>query len=525
MPTPSPWPELQPLAARIAVGELDGDAAIAAIVDAIVRRELNEPGTPASARGALHTEATQAVAADRVLMAMLRPVAPMRALESVLGPPPRAAAEPTPRPKARRGAVRVAESPADASVDDFGPAPELDAATYERGASGRRMTAIAGVAMGVVAGGLIWWFLLRETPCDMFARQVCLELSEPCSAGEVQQHLRAKAIDDAACTAAQAAGEAASGTAGPSKRGRAYETAIIAALGFDPRTGEPPVAAAVTERAPVEPTMLARKLPSLPSLVADEAYLYVSSGEAVLRLRSIGGQFESIATAPAGRDVAVSTDFVYWAARGTDGNDALWIDRKRGEYEPTVLATTPAKLGATHCTQGACAYVDLTDGAVWLAAQDGSAPKKLTGAQTPAPTEVWIDDREVAFAVPGSPASLVVVAVEGGAPRVVAGAEADVKRLDGDAEGLYWLASGALRTVARAGGDVTTLVPAGITTFALDPARVFVGDAAAGTIAHVPRAGGATTPVVAGQVGLEHLVVDAAGVYWTRGGELFRLPK
>ncbi|MBL8948176.1 MAG: hypothetical protein JNK45_33690 [Myxococcales bacterium] len=221
----------------------------------------------------------------------------------------------------------------------------------------------------------------------------------------------------------------------------------------------------------------------------------------------------------------MSTYLVSWAARGTDGNDSLWIDRKRGEYEPTVLATTPAKLGATHCTQGACAYVDLTDGAVWLAAQDGSAPKKLTGAQTPAPTEVWIDDREVAFAVPGSPASLVVVAVEGGAPRVVAGAEADVKRLGGDAEGLYWLASGALRTVARAGGDVTTLVPAGITTFALDPARVFVGDAAAGTIAHVPRAGGATTPVVAGQVGLEHLVVDAAGVYWTRGGELFRLPK
>ena len=37
MSSPISWPELQPLAARIAVGELDGDEALDAIVDAIVR--------------------------------------------------------------------------------------------------------------------------------------------------------------------------------------------------------------------------------------------------------------------------------------------------------------------------------------------------------------------------------------------------------------------------------------------------------------------------------------------------------
>lgn len=524
MPLPSPWPELQPLAARVAVGELDGDAAIAAIVEAIVRREVEATGGDIAAAGPLRALAQRAVADDRVLMAMLRPVAseptPRSAVAAPESAPGRARAQAGP---SRPPKVRVApELPSERLDDELGGP---DAAAYERGAGGRRVTAIAGVALGVVAGGLIWWFLLRETACEGFARQVCIDLPEPCSAGEVAKHLEAKAIDDATCLAAREAGEQASASAGPSKRTQAYEAAVVAALGFDPRTGQAPVAAAVAERVPVEPMMLARKLPSLPSLVVDEAYLYVSSGEAVLKLRSIGGQFESIAAAPGGHDVAVTADFVYWAARGPDGAEVLWVDRKRGEYEPTTMTTAPAKLGASACTQGACAYVDLTDGAVWLTTQDGAVPKKLTGPMAPPPGELWIDDREVAFVLGGPSASVVAVPVEGGTPRVVAGAEADAKKLSGDAEAWFWIAAGALRSLPRAGGDITTLVPSGVTAFAIDRASVLVGDASAGTISQVPRAGGVATPLVTGQPGIEHVVADPSAVYWTRGGELFRLPR
>lgn len=499
------------------MGELDGDEALDAIVDAIVRRELDGVRASAELIAAIRAEAQRAVAADRGLVAMLRPVAPVRARESAPEPrPPRA---PKPAPTKRRGSI-----PHEDLDDDLGPAP--DPAAYERAQGGRRITAIAGVTLGVVAGGVIWWTLLRESPCELFARQVCLELSEPCSAGEVEQHFAGKSIDDAKCEATRAAAEAASATAGPSKRSRAYEAAVIEALGFDPRTGEPPTAPVAVDRGPVTPMLLARKLPSLPSLVADEAFVYVSSGEAVLRLRSTGGQFEPIATAPGARNVVTSTDFVYWSARGADGAESIYVDRKRGEYEPTTIATAPAKLGASRCTQGACAYVDTTDGAVWLAAQDGTAPKKMTGATTPAPIDVWLDDREIAYVVPGASMSIGAVPAEGGTPRVVAGAETAVTRLWGDADAWFWIAGGgALRTMPRAGGDIATLVPAGVTAFAVDATRVFVGDATAGTIVALPRAGGDATPIIGDQVGLEHIVVDPAAVFWTRGGDLLRLPK
>jgi len=516
---PTPWPELQPLAARIAVGELDGDEALDAIVDEIVRRELAGAPAPAPIVKAIRADAKQAVAADRGLVAMLRPVAPVHAADAVVAPAPRPNRVSKASPPKIRGPVSRSDDD-----DDLGVA--ADPGAYERAQGGRRLTAIAGVTLGVAAGGAIWWTVLRESSCELFARQVCLELAEPCSAGEVEQQFVSKSIDDAKCDATRSAAEAATATAGPSKRSRAYEVAVIESLGFDPRTGEPPVVAAAVDRGPVVPMLLARKLPSLPSLVADEAYLYVSSGEAVLKLRSTGGQFEPIATAPGGHGVTVSVDFVYWAARGADGADAIYVDRKRGEYEPTGIATAPAKLGASRCTQGACAYVDTTDGAVWLAAQDGTAPKKLTAAQTPAPTEVWVDDREVAYVIPGATASIVAVPALGGAARVVAGAETGVTKLWGDADAWFWIGGGgALRTMPRAGGDIATLVPESATAFAVDAARVFVGDATAGTIVAMPRAGGATTPVVADQVGLEHVVVDPSAVFWTRAGDLLRLPK
>lgn len=526
MSTLEQWPELQPLAARVAVGELDGEEAIAEIVEAIVRRETALGGRSSAS---LRAAAATAVAEDRVLMAMLRPAAPMRELFD----------EPASRGKGAGRSpsnVRLAPEPDDGGLeldDDIDDEPSPRARGRQSRASSRheaperagarRIHPGVGVAIGAVAGGAIWWFLIRQTPCETFAHQVCLELSEPCSSGEVEGHLEKKAIAGATCESARAAADEAAAKAPSNLRARAYRDALIAALGFDPRTGEAPTAAAAADKAPVEPVMLARKLPSLPSLEIDEAYLWVSSGEAVLRLRSIGGTFEPIATAPAAREVSVTTDFVYWVARGADGIDAIYVDRKRGEYEPTLLATTPAKLGAVSCTLGSCAYVDLTDGAVWVASQDGTAPRKLVAGQMPAPTEVWIDEREVAWGVAG--VGVVAIDVGGGAARVIAGAEAEVKALDGDGDAWFWIAAGALRSVARTGGDVATLVPSGAAAFAFDKSNVFAGDPTSGAINRVPRAGGAATALVGGQVGLEHVVVDAAAVYWTRAGELFRLPK
>jgi hypothetical protein len=532
------WPELQPLAARVAVGELDGEEAIAAIVDAIVQREVALGGrnTPS-----LRASAAAAVAEDRVLMAMLRPAMPTRDLLDDVAPGRGRA------PGRAVSAVRLAPQPEDHehpgdtgafgrdgelddALDDDAPPPRTKGARARGGAArpvaraeGRRIHPGVGVAIGAVVGGAIWWFLIRQTPCETFARQVCLELAEPCSAGEVEGHLERKAVAGTTCDAALAAAGEAAAKAPSSRRPRAYLDALVATLGFDPRTGEAPPPQAASERPPSEPVLLARKLPSLPSLEVDEAYLWVSSGEAVLKLRSTGGAFEPLATAPGARAVAVTNDFVYWAARGADGSDAIYVDRKRGEYEPTVLPTTPAKLGAVRCTLGACAYVDLADGAVWVAGQDGTAPRKLVAGQSPAPTEVWIDDREVAYGVAGT--GVIASPVEGGTPRVVAGAEAEVKHLEGDGDAWFWIAAGAVRSVPRGGGDVATLVPQGAVDFAIDKTHVFAGDATAGTIVKVPRTGGSATAVVSGQVGIEHVVVDAAAVYWTRAGDLFRLPK
>lgn len=529
MPPSTTWPELQPLAARIAVGELDGDPAIDAIVDAIVEREL------AAARGAadevsVRREAIAAVRSDRVLMAMLRPVAapamePMAAPERAAAPR-RGATVPTPAPAPRAPTerkVRVAGLPS--APGDFGAEPD-ESASYLRTQRTRRGTALAGIAGGVVIGAAAWWLFIRETPCEHFARQACLELASPCSVGEVETHLDAKGIDDAKCIAVREAAQTASNEASPSKRNKAYERAVIDGLGFDPRTGEVPAAApAEGERAPATPVTLARGLPLLRTLVADEAFVYLGTDDAVLKLRSIGGQFETIAPARMPHDIAPTADFVYWRAQEADGSWTLWVDRKRGEYPPQALVVAPAKPVVSRCVLGLCAFVDGTDGAVWTVAQDGTPPKKLTGAQAPAPDELWLDDKEIAWVIPGAQGSIAAIPVAGGTPRVVAGAEADPSELLGDADALYWIAQGALRRVARAGGDVASLLPSGATALALDSTQIYVAQGPAGTLAVLPKAGGAATTLVSGQAGMGRITVDGSAVYWERGGELLRLPK
>lgn len=531
MPPLHAWPELQPLAQRIATGELDGDEAIEAIVEAIVAREL-QPHAPPAVVQAVRREALAAVHGDRVLVAMLRPVlSPTADMAHAVGQLGRA-----PAPGARARAVAAVDDALDDDLDaelaprrqgrGRGSSPEAAAretAGFEQAQASRRITAIVGVAAGVLAGVAAWFLLLRQTPCERFARAVCFELAAPCAAADVEEHLRAKSVDADTCTTTLANAAEAAEAAGASKRGAAYERAVFDGLGFDPRTGEPPPPPAVEQvRGPVAPVMLARKLPPLLALVADEAYVYVSSGEAVLRLRSVGGQFEPLANAAAARDVAVTTDFVYWVAKGPDGVESIWVDRKRGEYEPTVVPTAPAKLGAVACTQGRCAYVDLTDGAVWTVAQDGSAATKLSGGLSPAPTSVWLDAEEVAWTVPGAVAAMPVA---GGTARVVAGAESDPHGLLGDAEGLAWISGGALRYVARKGGDVQSLVPSGVTAIAIDGTRAYAAKAGEGVIVAAPRAGGEVASIATGQSNLDRLVVDAAALYWTAGAELYRSPK
>jgi hypothetical protein len=117
VPVPSAWPELQPLAQRIAVGELDGDDAIAAIVDAIVAREVGA-GAPAAVAAAVRREAAAAVQADRVLVAMLRPVLPTALAQTVtqgVAQAPGRARAPTPTPAPTRRASKVRVAPRDHS--------------------------------------------------------------------------------------------------------------------------------------------------------------------------------------------------------------------------------------------------------------------------------------------------------------------------------------------------------------------------------------------------------------------------
>jgi hypothetical protein len=425
------------------------------------------------------------------------------------------------RPAPAADKVRVAGR--GSAVDALEPD---ESATYLRTQRTRRGTAIAGIAGGVVIGAAAWWLFIRETPCERFARQACLELASPCSVGDVENNLESKGIDDAKCDAVREAAQIASNDSTPSKRNRAYEKAVIDGLGFDPRTGEAPVAApAEGEKAPATPVTLARGLPQLRNLVADEAYVYLGTDDAVLKLRSIGGQFETIAPARMPHDIVPTADFIYWRAQEPDGSWALWVDRKRGDYPPQQMNVAPAKPVVSRCILGLCAFVDATDGAVWTVAQDGTPAKKLSGPQTPAPGELWLDEREVAWAIPGAQGMVAAIAVEGGAPRVLAGAEADPRELLGDADALYWVAQGAVRRIARAGGDVATLLPSGGTALAVDSTRLFVGQGPSGTIVALPREGGTPTTLVSGQAGLGRITTDGGALFWERGGELLRLPK
>ncbi|HET6584102.1 MAG TPA: hypothetical protein VFG69_11650, partial [Nannocystaceae bacterium] len=346
-----------------------------------------------------------------------------------------------------------------------------------------------------------------------------------CSFTELRGYIEAKGIDGATCDAVREGGNKATAGVDAAKRGKAYERAIVDGLGFDPRTGQPPVAEAGPEKRAPEPLVIATGVAGATSFAVDEAFAYWTSAQGlVAKVRNVGGTAETIAQAVAPSDLVVAADFLYWRAQGPDGSGVLWVDRKRGEYEPQTIAVGTSKVGAAHCMQGECAFVDTVDGAISAVVQDGTAPRKLTGPQQPAAHEVRITDSEVFWAVPGTPAAIASAPLAGGASRLLAGNEAQPHHLRVDESHVYWIADGGLRRVPRAGGDVETVVARPIVGFALDGARAVISDGA-GTIAAVAATGGEPQMLATGQAGASWVGVDGAAIYWTTADAIVRLPK
>jgi hypothetical protein len=514
------WPELPALAHAVAVGELDGEEAIAAIVDAIVARELAQsarsPGGPPTDVSALRQSADSTVRSDRVLMAMLRPLAPS-------APP-----EPVAAPK-RRESVRVRAPSPPADDLDLPPSSAItEAFPADDFASRQRMrTLVAGAAivLGAVVGVGIWSMFLRETACETLARQICLDMPGGCSIGEIEGHLEAKGLDDARCEAVRELGNKAIVGLDPAKRGKAYERAIVGELGFDPRTGKPPAVEAAPDKKAPEPLVVATGVAQPTSLAVDDAFVFFATAQGMVgRVRSVGSTIDVIAQAIAPSDVVPTKDFVYWRANGPDGSGALWIDRKRGEYEPEILAVGTSKVGAAHCMQAECAFVDAVDGAIAAVAQDGTAPRKLTAGQQPPPSEVRISESEILWTSQGTPAAIASVPLAGGPVRLLAGNESKPRHLRLDETHAYWIADDGLRRVPRAGGDVETVVARPVVAFAIDGTRVVVTEAN-GTIAAVANTGGEPQALATGQAGAGWVAVDGAAIYWTAGDTVVRLPK
>lgn len=528
----APWPELPALAHAVAVGELDGDEAIAAIVEAIVARELAQ----ASRRGegpptdvvALRRTAETAVRNDRVLMAMLRPLAPSApsagrgSAKVVVGTPPVPAAS---RTRSKPSLADQLEPPPPRLPDDLGREfPADDFAARQRM---RRIVAGAAIVLGGVVGIGVWAMFLREGPCERFARQVCLELSGQCGIGRVEEVLREHAIDDARCDGVREAGAKATTGIDPARRGKVYETAIMDALGFDPRTGAAPAVEAAPEQKKAEPLVIATGVAGPTSFAVDDAYAYFTSSTPGLvgRVRSVGSTIDVLAQGIAPSGITPTQDFVYWRDQAADGTGALWIDRKRGTYEPQVLGVGASKVGAADCMQGECAFVDTLDGSITAVAQDNTPPRKLTAAQQPAPHEVRLAGPDVIWALPGGPAAIATVPLAGGPVRLLAGNESQPRHLRADAEHVYWIAEPGLRRVPRAGGDVETVVSPAPASFVLDGTRIVLTDAASGSIAALAKQGGAVEVLASGQAGVSWVAVDAAAIYWTAGDSIVRLPK
>jgi hypothetical protein len=544
----APWPELPSLAHAVAVGELDGEEAIAAIVDAIVTRELAQgsrtPGGPPTDVAALRRSADNTVRGDRVLMAMLRPLAPSAPPEpkpvassrrdaqapSRREPAKREPAkrEPAKREPAKRESVRVRRDPGVGDLEVPSERDLADAFPPDDFAAKQRMRRVVGmgaIALGGVVGVGLWWVFLRDTPCDSLARQVCLEIPGGCNIGEIGRHLADKGLDVARCEEVRAAGNAAVQGVDGGKRGKTYERAIIEALGFDPRTGRVPDVAAAAEKKAPEPLVIASGVANPTSFAVDDAYAYFTTAQGVVgRVRNVGSTIEPLAQATLPSDIVPTADFVYWRANGPDGSGALWVDRKRGEYEPQILAVGTSKVAAAHCLQGECAFVDALDGAITVVAQDDTPPRKLTSPQIPAPHELRIAEGEIVWAVPGAPAAIASVPTAGGPVRLLAGNEAQPRHLRLDETHVYWIGDAGLRRVPRAGGDVQTVVARPVVAFALDGERVVVSDAA-GTIAAVASTGGEPQMLASGQTGAGWVAVDAAAIYWTAGESIVRLPK
>ena len=504
---PAYWRELAQL---VAAGDLRGDAAEEAVVDLITASEVGRRDHP-RVRFEIREQVRAVVREDRELLALLH-----ERSEGDARPEPAVVVHD--RKRARVPRRERSGRPAKPEPDTDG----VDA--FAAGQTRRRVLTAVGVVVALV-GGVTAWTALREKPCESLARKICLALDE-CRSSTVRASLKSEGIDDARCEATKAAIDQALAGVDPAKAQGVFTRVMTQELGFDPR-GVAEAKPAKDGRAR-EPATIVEGVATLGDLFADEAHLLWTrqNPPGVFRVRSIGGTPEPLSEHPDPIDVFATQDFVYWVSRGPTGG-TLWTDKKRGEYEPMPIEVegfTPLRAAFMGPE---LAFVDAATGAIVIAAVAGGEPRVVAAGELPPPRAIAGDDAHV-FWVTGAGA-VMMAARSGGDTRVLAQGQRDCVTLMPDATHLYWIdrGQGSLVRVPKTGGALETLVSGrpGLWDLALDGQRIYATDRDAGMVICITKSDAALTVIAEGLAQPTAIVVDGAAVYWEAGGMIARLPK
>ncbi|MEM6293126.1 MAG: hypothetical protein AAGA54_17755 [Myxococcota bacterium] len=560
-------PGMDALIADVAAGRLRGTEAFDAIVGRIAAHET-PPGADEATRRQIHDQVVLVVSQDRSLCQLIfqaaepPPQAPAPAPPRRPSAPTRPAAKPKGKTKAG-GKKKKSRRPAEDDVvlppplSDEEIDAELEAIERERearrrgdgdefGAPQRKGQLLGGLALGglAIAGGAAW-FLTQPTECDRLVKRICREgKTKACELVKFSDALEAEGVDEAKCVAAMTEIDAAVEGKNNTDRPHAFDTALVASLGFDPRGDDAPTPPPPKPQGPPPPTVVVEGQAAMAGMFLDRAHLYWTNANppGVFRVRNIGGAAEAFGSQPDPIDVTPTKDFVYWLSRTPTGS-AVWVDKIRGAHQPSTIAlegyapTRAAFLGPEF------AFIDGPTGAVVIAPVSGGAPRVLVpgrveppgGRKKKAPevppptlpTELTGDATSIFVATPAPVSTVWAVPRDGQAPaRALATGQTTPKHLAADDTHVYWVeaGSGSIVRAPKAGGPVEVLATGqqGAGALAMDATHVYWPAGPAGAVLSVPKAGGEITTVASGLTSPRFVAVDSVALFWESGGTVYR---
>lgn len=262
-------------------------------------------------------------------------------------------------------------------------------------------------------------------------------------------------------------------------------------------------------------------LPSAYGLAVDDSDVYWTDNESgtVMAVPKNGGTPRTLASKQIyPQFIAIDSGHVYWGnAYSPDG----FIGRVPKKGGPVSIVAQVAGIRSIALDVSTAYFTEYGDGAPVSSAPLEGGPTTILADSQPNAAGIAVHEGVVYWANQGShdaEGGIMRIPATGGTSSVLVGGQGSPGAIAVDSSGIYWGNEQPTRGVMRAplaGGSPTQLAPDPVRVgLAIDDDRVFFANLE-GEIKSVPKTGGATCTIAAGQDQPWMLALDAEFVYWS----------